>query len=45
MKRRTLLARGLAWTPFTTLLVACGDEGTWPEGMLPFKWDRDVCAR
>jgi copper chaperone NosL len=45
MRRRTLLARGLAWTPFTTLLAACGDEGTWPEGMVPFKWDRDVCAR
>jgi nitrous oxide reductase accessory protein NosL len=49
MRRRTLLAHGLAWTPFsapfTALIAGCGDEGTWPEGMLPFKWDRDVCLR
>lgn len=45
MRRRALLAHGFLLTPLATLLTACGDEGVWPEGMLPFKWDRDVCLR
>ncbi|MBB1076898.1 hypothetical protein HUU62_21065 [Rhodoferax sp. 4810] len=46
MRRRTLLAHGFSLTPLATLvLAACGDEGNWPEGMLPIKWDRDACVR
>lgn len=45
MRRRTLLSHGLALSPWAALLAACGEAGTWPEGMLPFKWDRDVCLR
>jgi nitrous oxide reductase accessory protein NosL len=47
MNRRTLLQHGLALTPLAAaLLAACGDDdGAWPEGMLPIKWDRDTCAR
>ena len=45
MRRRALLAHGFALTPLATLLSACGDEGSWPEGMVPFKWDRDNCTR
>lgn len=45
MKRRILVGYGLALTPLAALLSACTDEGTWPEGMVPFKWDRDTCTR
>lgn len=45
MRRRALLAHGFVLTPLATLLTACGDEGSWPKGMLPFKWDRDNCLR
>ena len=45
MRRRTLLAHGFALSPLATLITACGDEGNWPDGMLPFKWDRDICLR
>lgn len=46
MNRRALFAHGLLLTPMAAaLLAACGDEGRWPEGMLPIKWDRDTCAR
>ncbi|MEI8168915.1 MAG: nitrous oxide reductase accessory protein NosL [Rhodoferax sp.] len=45
MRRRDLLAHGFLLTPLATLLTACGDEGHWPEGMVPFKWDRDNCTR
>lgn len=46
MNRRSLLAHGFALTPLATLLLAaCGEEGTWAEGMLPIKWDRDTCTR
>lgn len=45
MRRRILLAQGFLLTPLASLLAACGDEGVWPEGMVPFKWDRDNCTR
>ena len=45
MRRRALLAHGFALTPLASLLSACGDEGSWPEGMVAFKWDRDNCTR
>jgi len=46
MNRRHLIASGFVLTPLAALMLpACGDEGRWPEGMLPFKWDRDTCAR
>ena len=46
MRRRALLAHGVALTPLASLLLAaCGKKGNWPEGMQPFKWDRDTCMR
>lgn len=46
MKRRRFLAHCMAATPFTSLLLGgCRDDGDWPEGMTPIKWDRDACAR
>ena len=40
-----MLALGFTMTPLAAMLSACGDEGNWPEGMVAFKWDRDVCLR
>jgi nitrous oxide reductase accessory protein NosL len=48
MKRRSLLACGVALTPLAAAFVggcSADDEGRWAEGMLPIKWDRDTCAR
>ncbi|MBI2751477.1 MAG: hypothetical protein HYX43_19640 [Burkholderiales bacterium] len=46
MKRRSLLAHGFALTPLASLfLAACKDEAELPNGMVAFKWDRDVCTR
>jgi hypothetical protein len=47
MKRRAVLACGTLLSPVAgAWLAACSsDSGTWPEGMLPIKWDRDTCAR
>lgn len=46
LRRRSLLAHGFALTPLASLLLAaCGDEGSWAEGMVPIKWDRDTCTR
>lgn len=45
MRRRAFVAHGIGLTPIAALLTACGDDGVWPEGMVAFKWDRDVCAR
>ena len=46
MRRRTLLAHGVMLTPLASLLLtACADEGSWAEGMVAIKWDRDICTR
>lgn len=48
MKRRALLRHAACVLPAGWLLgglSACGDDGTWPEGMAPIKWDRDTCVR
>lgn len=45
MKRRSLLGHGFVLTPLAALLSACAEEGHWPDGMAPIKWDRDVCTR
>ena len=46
MDRRRFLAAGFALTPLAAALSACGkDDGHWPEGMHPVKWDRDTCVR
>lgn len=45
MKRRNLLGYGFVLTPLAALLSACAEEGHWPDGMVPFKWDRDACTR
>ena len=45
MRRRDLLIHGFALTPLAAWLTACTDEGTWPQGMAAFKWDRDNCTR
>jgi copper chaperone NosL len=42
-RRRFLLATAL--TPLAAALSACGNKGTWPEGMTEIKWDRDTCVR
>lgn len=41
--RRTFLrlSGGLLLAP----LAACGEKGSWPEGMVEIKWDRDTCVR
>ncbi len=36
-----LLSGGLLLAP----LAACGEKGSWPEGMAEIKWDRDTCVR
>lgn len=45
MKRRELLAAGLALSPLMAALTGCGKKGDWPEGMSPIVWDREVCTR
>ena len=46
MNRRSLLLHGFTLTPLAALLLtACSDEGSWPEGMVAIKWDRDNCTR
>jgi nitrous oxide reductase accessory protein NosL len=51
MKRRAMLQAGLVQAGLglsplgAAVLAGCGESGDWPEGMLPIKWDRDVCAR
>ncbi len=45
MRRRELLAAGLVLSPLVAALTACGKSEGWPEGMQPFKWDRDTCTR
>lgn len=46
MNRRRLLQHGVAMAPLAAaVLAACGDEGSWPEGMAAIKWDRDACER
>ena len=46
MDRLRFLAAGFALTPLAAALSACGkDDGRWPEGMQPIKWDRDTCVR
>ena len=43
--RRRLVLAGFAVTPLAVALSACGNKGTWPEGMAEIKWDRDTCTR
>lgn len=45
MRRRSLLAHGFVLTPLASLLTACEEKGTWPEGMTAIRWDRDTCTR
>ncbi|MBZ0125296.1 MAG: nitrous oxide reductase accessory protein NosL [Rhodocyclaceae bacterium] len=44
MRRRTFL-RLAAGGAFAAALGACGKQGSWPEGMVEIKWDRDTCVR
>lgn len=43
--QRRLLLAGFVATPIVAVLSACGRKGSWPEGMVEFKWDRDTCSR
>ncbi len=45
MDRRRFIAAGFALSPLAAALSACGRSGSWPEGMVEIKWDRDTCAR
>jgi hypothetical protein len=45
MRRRELLAAGLAASPLMAALGACSADEGWPEGMQPIRWDRDTCVR
>ncbi len=44
IRRRTFL-RLAAGGAFAAALGACGKQGSWPEGMVEIKWDRDTCVR